>query len=198
MMAAVDQGDSAAYEMDDVLNPQKWALLNFIMDSRSGLGRFKGFRVPNYELMMGLIDYCSQYTIDEILELPDVKERVEFFLEQQEKFKEQLQRCTTLIGNLAVIDLLNEDTVYVGNRFMVYALFPECNISMHCMWGRDKKTIVYAVGKSIFDKSSKTNVGELMLQYGGGGHHAAGTCQTDPLLAPTVKQALIQKITEDG
>jgi nanoRNase/pAp phosphatase (c-di-AMP/oligoRNAs hydrolase) len=198
MMDAVDQGDSAAYEMDDVLNPQKWALLNFIMDSRSGLGRFKGFRIPNYELMMGLIDYCAQYTIEEILELPDVKERVDFFLEQQVKFKDQLERCTTIQGNLAIIDLLNEETVYVGNRFMVYAMFPECNISMHCMWGRDRQTNVYAVGKSIFDKSSKTNVGELMLQYGGGGHHAAGTCQTDPLLAPTVKQALIQKITEDG
>ncbi len=198
MMDAVDQGDSAAYEMEDVLNPSRWALLNFIMDSRTGLGRFKGFRIPNYELMMGLIDYCAQFTIDEILELPDVKERADFFLEQQVMFKEQLKRCTTVIGNLAVIDILNEDTIYVGNRFMVYALFPECNISMHCMWGRDRQTNVYAVGKSIFDKSSKTNVGELMLQYGGGGHHAAGTCQTDPLLAPTVKQALIQKITDDG
>jgi len=198
MMEAVDQGDSAAYEMDDVLNPQRWALLNFIMDSRSGLGRFKGFRVPNYELMMSLIEWCAEYTIDEILELPDVKERAEFFLEQQVKFKEQLQRCTTVVGNLAVIDLLSEDTVYVGNRFMIYALFPQCNISMHCMWGRDKQANVFAVGKSIFDKSSKTNVGELMLQYGGGGHHAAGTCQADPLLASTVRQALIQKINEDG
>jgi len=198
MMVAVDQGDSAAYEMEDVLNPKRWALLNFIMDSRSGLGRFKGFRIPNYELMMGLIEYCAQYTIDEILELPDVKERADFFLEQQDKFKDQLKRCTTIQGNLAIIDLLNEDTVYVGNRFMVYALFPGCNISMHCMWGRDKQSNVFAVGKSIFDKSSKTNVGELMLQYGGGGHHAAGTCQADPLLASTVRQALIQKINEDG
>jgi len=198
MMAAVDQGDSAAYEMEDVLNPKRWALLNFIMDSRSGLGRFKGFRVPNYELMMSLIEYCREFTIDEILELPDVKERAEFFLEQQVEFKEQLKRCTIVEGNLAVVDLLGEDTVYVGNRFMVYALFPQCNISMHCMWGRDKQSNVFAVGKSIFDKSSKTNVGELMLQYGGGGHHAAGTCQADPLLASTVKHALIQKITEDG
>ncbi len=198
MMDAVDQGDSAAYEMEDVLNPQRWALLNFIMDSRSGLGRFKGFRVPNYELMMSLIEYCADYTIDEILELEDVKERAEFFLEQQVQFKEQLKRCTTVEGNLAIVDLLEEDTVYAGNRFMVYALFPECNISMHCMWGRDKQTNVYAVGKSIFDKSSKTNVGELMLQYGGGGHHAAGTCQADPLLASTVRHALVQKINEDG
>jgi len=198
MMRAVDQGDSAAYEMEDVLNPQGWALLNFIMDSRSGLGRFKGFRIPNYELMMSLIEYCGEHTIEEILEIEDVRERAEFFLEQQVMFKEQLQRCTTVHDNLAVVELQGEETVYVGNRFMIYALFPQCNISMHCMWGRDKQNVVYAVGKSIFDKSSKTNVGELMLQYGGGGHHAAGTCQSDPIMADTVKQALIQKITEDG
>ena len=198
LMEAVDKGDSAQFTMDEVLDPAGWPLLNFIMDARTGLGRFRGFRIPNYELMMELIEACRRHTIDEILELPDVKERVDLMLEQQDGFKEQITRCTTVHGNLAVLNLLEEETVYVGNRFMVYALFPQCNISMHVMWGRDKQNIVFAVGKSIFDKSSKTNVGELMLQYGGGGHHAAGTCQSDPILAETVKQALITKINEDG
>jgi len=198
MMAAVDQGDSAQYTMDDVLEPKRWALLNFIMDSRTGLGRFRGFRIPNYELMMSLIEYCREYTIDEILELPDVKERVDLYLEQQSLFKDQIERCTSVHDNLVVLNLLEEETVYVGNRFMIYALFPQCNISMHVMWGRDKQNVVFAVGKSIFDRGSNTKVGDLMLQYGGGGHNAAGTCQSDPLLADTVKQALIQKIVEDG
>ena len=198
LMDAVDQGDSAQYNMDDVLNPQKWALLNFIMDSRTGLGRFRGFRIPNYELMMALIEYCRHYTIDEIMELPDVKERADFYKEHEEPFKEQINRCTTVHGNLAVLNLLEEEMLYAGNCFMVYALFPECNISMHCMWGRDRQNVVFACGKSIFDRASNTNIGELMLQYGGGGHHAAGTCQSDPLLAETVKQALIKRITEDG
>jgi nanoRNase/pAp phosphatase (c-di-AMP/oligoRNAs hydrolase) len=181
-----------------VLNPQNWALLNFIMDSRTGLGRFRGFRIPNYELMMALIEYCRNYTIEEIMELPDVKERADFYKEHEELFKAQINRCTTVHGNLAVLNLLEEETLYAGNRFMVYALFPECNISMHCMWGRDRHNVVFACGKSIFDRSSNSNIGELMLQYGGGGHHAAGTCQADPLLAETVKQALIKRITEDG
>lgn len=198
LMEAVDQGDSAQYSMEEVLNPERWALINFIMDSRTGLGRFRGFRIPNYELMMNLIEYCQDHTIEEILEIEDVKERVEFYREQAELFKEQVQRCSTVYGNLVVLDLLEEETVYVGNRFMIYALVPECNISMHVMWGRDKQNVVFAVGKSIFDRSSKTNVGELMLNYGGGGHHAAGTCQADPLLAETVKNALIQKINADG
>ncbi len=198
LMAAVDQGDSAQYSMDEVLNPERWALINFIMDSRTGLGRFKGFRIPNYELMMSLIEYCQDKSIEEILEIEDVKERVDFYKEQAELFKEQVKRCSTVHGNLVVLDLLEEETVFVGNRFMIYALVPECNISMHVMWGRDRQNVVFAVGKSIFDRSSKTNVGDLMLKYGGGGHHAAGTCQADPLLADTVKNALIQKINQDG
>ena len=198
MMAAVDQGDSAQYSMDDVLNPKNWALLNFIMDSRTGLGRFKGFRIPNYELMMELIEYCSVHSIEEILQLPDVKERVDLYMDHAPKFSEQIKRCATVYDNMVVLDLRDEEDVFVGNRFMVYALFPQCNISMHVMWGRDKQNVVFAVGKSIFDRSSQTNVGECMLQYGGGGHNAAGTCQADTVLAETVRSALIQKITSDG
>lgn len=198
LMEAVDKGDAAQFDMDEVLYADGWPLMNFIMDSRTGLGRFRGFRIPNYELMMSLIEWCQEYTVEEILELPDVKERVDFYREQEPLFKQQIERCTTVHGNLAVLDLLEEETVYVGNRFMVYALFPQCNISMHCMWGRDKQNVVFAVGKSIFDRTSKTNVGELMLQYGGGGHGAAGTCQSDPAMAEIIKQALIGKINEDG
>ncbi len=198
LMEAVDKGDSAQFDMDEVLYADGWPLLNFVMDSRTGLGRFRGFRIPNYELMMSLIEWCQEHTVEEILELPDVKERVDLYREQEPLFKQQIERCTTVHGNVAVLDLLEEETVYVGNRFMIYALFPQCNISMHVMWGRDKQNVVFAVGKSIFDRSSKTNVGELMLQYGGGGHGAAGTCQSDPAMAEIVKQALIGKINEDG
>ena len=198
LMDAVDQGDSAQYSMDEVLNPERWALINFIMDSRTGLGRFRGFRIPNYELMMNLIEYCQTHSIEEILEIEDVKERIVFYKEQTELFKEQVERCSSIHGNLVVLDLREEETIYVGNRFMIYALLPECNISMHIMWGRDKQNVVFACGKSIFDRSSKTSIGDLMLKYGGGGHHAAGTCQSDSLLADTVKTALIQQIMEDG
>ena len=198
LMDAVDKGDSAQFSMEEVLNADGWPLVNFIMDSRTGLGRFRGFRIPNYELMMSLIEWCQDHTVEEILELEDVKERVDLYRDHEPKFKEQIERCAEVHGNLVVLNFLDEETIYVGNRFMVYAMFPQCNISMHQMWGRDKQNAVYAVGKSIFDRSSKTNVGELMLQYGGGGHGAAGTCQADPIMAETVKQALIQKINEDG
>ncbi len=198
MMEAVDRGDSAQFNKEQVLNPQDWDLLNFLMDARTGLGRFREFRISNYNLMMDLIDYCKNHTIDQIMQLPDVVERVELYNEQAEMFRAQVKRCATVHKNLVVLDLRNEDVIHAGNRFMIYALFPECNISIHVMWGRDKQNTVFATGKSIFDRGSKTNVGELMLKYGGGGHQAAGTCQLDNDKAEATLQELIAAITADG
>jgi nanoRNase/pAp phosphatase (c-di-AMP/oligoRNAs hydrolase) len=198
MMAAVDQADSAQYSREDVLNPQKWTLLNYLMDSRTGLGRFREFRISNYQLMMDLIKYCRDHTIEEILALPDVQERVTLYQEHAEKAKEQILRCAKQHGNLVVLDLRGEDTIWAVNRFMVYALFPSANISIHVLWGLQKQNTVLATGKSILDRSSKTHVGNLMLEYGGGGHNAAGTCQIANDQADAVLHTLIQRINADG
>jgi nanoRNase/pAp phosphatase (c-di-AMP/oligoRNAs hydrolase) len=198
MMDAVDKADSAQYDKSEILNPKGWELLNFIMDARTGLGRFRTFNISNYALMMKLIDYCLDHTIEEILALPDVRERVDLYMEQQESFKAQLQRCAAVHGNLVVLDLRSEDVIHAGNRFMVYALFPQCNISMHVMWGLKQQNTVFAVGKSIFDRGARTNIGELMLQYGGGGHHAAGTCQIANDKSREIMAELIARITADG
>ena len=168
------------------------------MDARTGLGRFREFRISNYTLMMDLIKYCRNHTIDEILALPDVKERVELYQEQAEKAKAQLLRRTTVHKNLAVLDLRDEETIWATNRFMIYALFPQTNISIHILWGVQRQNTVFATGKSILDRSSKTNVGELMLAYGGGGHQAAGTCQIANEEAEATLQALISRINADG
>jgi len=198
MMDAVDKGDSAQFTEDEILNPTGWVLMNYLMDARTGLGRFKEFRVSNYNLMMHLIDYCRDHSVDEILALDDVKERVELYTEHAEKFKDQIKRCTTVHKNLAVLDLRGEETIYAGNRFMIYALFPDTNISIHVMWGLNKLNTVFATGKSIINRTSKTNIGELMLKYGGGGHENAGTCQVENDDAEKVLGELIEKITADG
>lgn len=198
MMLAVDKGDAAQFNREEVLNPTGWELLNFLMDARTGLGRFREFRISNYNLMMELIDHCKDYTIDQIMDMPDVKERVDLYMEQSEKFEEQIKRCSTVHGNLVVLDLRNEETIWAGNRFMIYALFPETNISIHILWGLKQQNTVFATGKSIFDRSSKTNVGELMLKYNGGGHQAAGTCQVENDQAETVLADLIAQINADG
>jgi nanoRNase/pAp phosphatase (c-di-AMP/oligoRNAs hydrolase) len=198
MMLAVDKGDSAQFNMDEVLNPQGWNLMNFIMDSRTGLGRFREFRISNYQLMMELIDYCLDHTIEQVLALPDVKERTDLYFEQEAKFKEQVKRCATVYQNVIALDLRGEDPIWAGNRFMIYALFPQTNISIHIMRGFQNLNTVFACGKSIFDRSSKTDVGALMLEYGGGGHHAAGTCQVDNDKAAATLQALLKRMNADG
>jgi nanoRNase/pAp phosphatase (c-di-AMP/oligoRNAs hydrolase) len=195
MMEAVDKADSAGFSMEDVLEPKGWELLSFLMDARTGLGRFREFRVSNYQLMMMLIDCCRDMPIEDILALPDVKERVDLFFAQHALFRAQIERVAKVHGPLVVLDLREEETIYAGNRFVVYAMYPQRNISMHVMWGREKSNTVYTVGKSIFDRGSAVNVGALMLQHGGGGHHAAGTCQGPNDTAEALKQTLIGELT---
>lgn len=199
MMVAVDKADSADFNKEEILSPDGWVLLSFLMDARTGLGRFRDFNISNYQLMMKLIDFCREHNdINEILALPDVKERVDLYYEHQMKCREQIERCAEVHDNLVVLDLRKEDTIWAGNRFVIYALFPQCNISIHILWGKNKQNTVFATGKSILDRSSETNIGDLMLGYGGGGHHAAGTCQITNLKSEDVLQELIAKINADG
>lgn len=199
MMDAVDKADSAQFSKDEILDPEGWVLLSFLMDSRTGLGRFRDFNISNYQLMMKLIDHCAkQESIKDILKLPDVKERVDLYFSHKQKFRQQVERCATIHKNLVVLDMRQEETIWAGNRFVVYALFPKCNISMHVLWGKNKQNTVLAMGKSILNRTSKTNIGALALEYGGGGHQAAGTCQAENLRAEETIAELIDRITTDG
>jgi len=198
MMDAANKADSAQFNINDILEPKGWELLSFLMDSRTGLGRFKEFSVSNYQLMMDLIDHCAKLSIEEILELPDVKERVDLYFRYEKEFIIQLKRCSTVYKNLIIVNYMNEDIIYPGNRFMIYALYPKVNISIHTVWGRNKQNVVYSTGKSIINKTSITNVGELMLKYDGGGHEAAGGCQPKIEDAKIVLEELIRKINKDG
>ena len=179
LMDAVDKGDSADFTLEEILHPEGWVLLHYLMDPRTGLGRFRNFRISNYDLMMQLIDFCMEHTIDEILELPDVKERVDLYFEQAELFTEQLKRIAKVYDKVVVLDLRNEEVIYAGNRFMIYALYPETRVSIHVAWGFRKQNTAVMIGKSIVNKGAAVDIGELCLKYGGGGHHNAGTCQLD-------------------
>lgn len=199
MMQAVDKADAAQFSKEDILSPEGWVLLSFLMDARTGLGRFRDFNISNYQLMMKLIDFCRDHRdINEVLDLPDVKERVDLYFAHQLKAREQIERCASVYDNLIVLDLRKEETIWATNRFVIYALFPQCNISIHILWGKNKQNTVFATGKSILDRSSKTDVGALMLDYDGGGHFAAGTCQISNLKSEDVLQELISRINSDG
>ncbi|MBP7064380.1 exopolyphosphatase [Ferrovibrio sp.] len=198
MMAAVDKTDSAAFTVEEVLQPQGWALLGFLMDARTGLGRFRQFRISNYQLMLDLIDYCrSARDIADILAQPDVAERAALYFEHEPRFREQLLRCGKVQGNVVVLDLRNEETIWAGNRFMVYALYLRCSISVHVLWGVNRRNTVLAVGKTIFGRAPGLEIGPLLLHYGGGGHAGAGTCQISNEEADRVLREIVTSLRED-
>ena len=195
LMAAVDQADSAQFTRGEILDPQGWVLLNFLMDSRTGLGRFRDFHISNYELMMHLIERCRDHAIEDVLALPDVRERIDLYVAHRDLFAEQLRRCAAVHGKLALLDLRGEEVIYAGNRFAIYALFPQCDISAHVLWGVRQQNTVFAIGKSILDRGSPVNVGAVCLGYGGGGHEAAGTCQVENDRVEAVKAELIAALS---
>jgi nanoRNase/pAp phosphatase (c-di-AMP/oligoRNAs hydrolase) len=196
MMEAANKADAAMFTKQDIVDPQGWDLLSFLMDSRTGLGRFRDFRISNYNLMMDLIDACKDHTIAKILKMPDVVERINLYNRYKEEFVTQLKRCSTIYDNVVVLDLRNEEIIYPGNRFMIYALFPQTNVSIHHIWGFKKQNTVFAVGKSIVNRSSKANIGDIMLSYNGGGHMAAGTCQVPHDVADAVLEDIVETLKE--
>ena len=177
LMVAVDKVDSGNLTIDEIQNPQGWILVGFLMDPRTGLGRWREFTVSNYQLMEKLMVACRDKTTEEILAMPDVKERIEVYNEQTEKFKEMVKAHTVVEGNLIISDLRGVDPIYTGNRFMIYSMYPEQNISAWIVSGRGGQGCSAAVGYSILNRTCKVNVGSLMLKYGGGGHEKVGTCQ---------------------
>ena len=177
MMEAVDKVESGNLTIDEVQNPQGWILVGFLMDPRTGLGRWRNFTISNYQLMEKLIDACRTMTTDEILALPDVKERIEVYFEQTSKFKEMVEKYTRVDGKLIISDLRGVEPIYSGNRFMIYSMYPEQNISAWIVSGRGGKGCSAAVGYSILNRTCNVDVGSLMLKYNGGGHKKVGTCQ---------------------
>jgi nanoRNase/pAp phosphatase (c-di-AMP/oligoRNAs hydrolase) len=196
MMEAVDRADAAQLSIEDILDPQGWILLSFLMDPRTGLGRFRDFRISNYQLMMQLIDSCLTMSIEEILDSPDVAERVELYREHADAAVEQIRRCSVVHDRVVVLDLRDEEIIHPTNRFLVYALHPECTVSIHVLWGLRQQNTVFAVGRSILDRSSQGDIGALMLAHGGGGHEAAGTCQIDNERAEAILDELVQTIID--
>jgi len=197
MIQAVDKADAAQFTREEILSPKGWVLLNYLMDPRSGLGRYRHFRIPNYELMMMLIDSCKNHTIEEILELPDVKERIDLYFQHQRASMEQIEKCSKVHGNVVVLDLRHEDEIFLSNRFVHDALYPECNVLIYVIWGLQRQNTVLAVRKSIIDRSAKTHIGELMLEYGRGIAIKRGTCQVPNDEADRVLQELLKRINED-
>ncbi|MDR3020348.1 MAG: exopolyphosphatase [Treponema sp.] len=194
MIYFVDKVDSGNLTQDEILDPRGWVLLGFIMDPRTGLGRFRNFTVSNYDLMMILAKACGEKSIYDILAMPDVKERLDLYFQQKDLFIDMVKTHTKTIGDVLFVDLRNVDTIFAGNRFMIYTLYPEQNISVWVVDGRNKANVAITVGYSIINRSSKVDVGSMMLSYGGGGHRQVGTCQVTYDDADRILGEIMEKI----
>lgn len=194
MLEAVDKVDSGQLTRDEILNPTGWILLGFISDPRTGLGRFRDFRISNYQLMEELINHCRNMNIEDILEVEDVKERVELYYEQDRLFKEMVKSHTTIEDNVILTDLRNVETIYTGNRFLVYSLYPEQNVSVWIVDGKLKQNVSIACGYSILNRTCTVDIGSLMLKHGGGGHRMVGTCQVPYADADRVLRDIIEAL----
>jgi nanoRNase/pAp phosphatase (c-di-AMP/oligoRNAs hydrolase) len=194
MVHFVDKVDSGNLSKHEILNPQGWVLLGFIMDPRTGLGRFHDFTISNYELMKNLAVAITEKDIDDILATPDVNERVEKYLEDAEKFREFIKQYARTEGNAIIVDLRGVNLIYAGNRFLIYTMFPEQNVSLWIVDGRDKGNIPITVGYSIINRTATADIGSLMLHYGGGGHHQVGTCQVPHDDADKIIAEIIDKL----
>ncbi len=198
LMAAVDKSDSADFTAREVLDPKGWVLLSFIMDARTGLGLSRDYNISNLELMGRMITYCRTRSVEEILETPNVKERVERYFLQEAAYKEVLLANSRTDENVIVIDFREADKIPSGNRFVEYALYPDQNVSIRTFWGKAKMNVVFTVGHSIFNKNCRTDVGALLLDYGGGGHERVGTCQVPHEDAERIFAELVTALKTNG
>ncbi len=194
LVKAVNKADSAQFIADEILNPSGWVLLSFIMDPRTGLGRYRDYRISNYALMMDMIDYCRTMTDTEILALPDIKERTVRYFEQDELFRGMLKKCSRVDRSVVLLDLREEEEIFTGNRFMLYSLYPEQNISIQIMWGFQRQNIVITCGYSVINRTATADIGSLMLKHGGGGHKAVGTCQVPIDKADEILQEILETL----
>ncbi len=197
LMNAVDKADSGNFTIEEILHPERWPLLNFLVDKRTGIEEWGRFAISEYQFKKMLIDWMEYMNIDEIIAQPDTKQRAQVYFEYEDKYKNQLQNAATIRSNIVILDLRKTGRLYPGNRFMIYALYPMCSASILIRTDEDNESnVTFSVGKSIINRTCKANIGELMLKYGGGGHRAAGACHVAAHEADMVLEDLISALLD--
>jgi hypothetical protein len=191
LLAETDRLDSAQLNIDDVLDPKDYILLGYTLDPRTGLGTYQDY-------FLRLVNWVKTRPIEEILALPEVQRRVARIKEQDADFRQATVANSRLEGNVVFTDFREVRPIPVGNRFIVYTLFPRANISLRVHWGPSREHVAAAVGHSIFNRTSRTNVGMLMSTYGGGGHKGAGTCLLPAATAEARIAEMVATMRKDG
>lgn len=191
LLDATDRLDAAQLTREDVNDPKGWILVGYTLDPRSGLGAFKDY----FRHLMGL---AKEKTVDEILKDEKVKVHVDRLKREEEAFKKHLLASSRLESNVVVTDVRGQKDLPSGNRFLIYELFPDANVSMRLADGRGGEFTSIQIGHSIFNRNCKTSIGDLMADYGGGGHFGAGTCQPPAAEAQGVIDKIFATLKENG
>lgn len=191
LVAETDRLDSAALNITDVKDPQGIILLGFTMDSRSGLGGFKSY-------FNNLVMWLKTMTTEKVLSQPEVKERVKNLRENNAAFLKLLRENSRRDGNVVITDFRSLEKVPVGNRFLIYTLFPETNVSVRVHWGPQKKFVAASVGHNIFNRTSKANCGRICSVFEGGGHKGAGGCPLPPNRADAMIAQIVKMLKSAG
>lgn len=191
LVAGTDRLDSANLTVRDVVDPSRVILLGFTIDSRTSLG---GFR--DYFLFLGMA--LRSMPLDEVLRSPQVVERVERMKAENEAFKKALLARSRVEANVVVTDFRDLAEIPVGNRFLVYTLFPESTVSVRLQWGPRREVVMATVGLNIFDRSSWCDVGQTMSLFGGGGHRGAGSCPLPPDDGDEALRRLLRELKRQG
>ncbi len=194
IMTAVDKADSGQFSREEILSPAGWPLLNFLVDKRTGIEDWGQFAIGELPFKLRLIDWMLTMPIGDIMEMPDIKQRVDVYFQYQHQYKQQIESAARIYDNIVVLDFRNVNRIYPGNRFLIYALYPQCNLSILIRREPDRSRTTFSVGKSIVNSTSNANIGKLMLEYSGGGHRAAGACHVGDAEGDRVMQEILEKL----
>lgn len=191
LLDATDRLDAALLTRDDIVDPKGWILIGYTLDPRSGLGAFKDY-------FRHLMRLAKEKTVDQILADPEVSKHVERLRAEEQAFRKHLQADSRQDGNVVITDVRGQRDLPSGNRFLIYELFPDANVSVRVADGRNNEFVSIQVGHNILKRDCKTSVGDLLAGYGGGGHTGAGTCQVAPGQADRVLAEIVEVLKRNG
>lgn len=169
LVEQTDRLDSANLTLDDIIDPQGYIKLGFTIDGRSGLGPFDEYFISLVQLLR------KSPPLDEVLFHPEVARRCRRLEEEDIQLHAALKEHSRVEDNVVLTDFRSLERVPVGNRFLVFALFPQINVAARVQWGARREFAMLTLGHSILNRTCQTNVGALAARYGGGGHQGAGS-----------------------
>jgi len=191
LVKETDRFDSADLTHEDIRDPQDVILLGFLIDPRTGLEGHFG------DHFTSLVERIRSKSLTEVLHDADIRALTNTFRRDDQDFRAFLLANSEVHDKVVVTDYRDVENAPVGNRFLIYTTFPQCNVSLRIQWGPGKKLVALNMGHSIFDRSCTVDVGELCRNYGGGGHRGAGGCVLRPMAAGLAIKIITEKLRKN-